>query len=214
MSLADRHSVGFGRILFDMALVVVSVLLALGLGNWREDREKAALTRNVLSVLAQEIESNRKAIDDALPYQDRMALAFREATERFQKTGEFRFPEEAIGKPAAVRFSRAAYDSALVSQVLPRIGVDTVLKLSALYAEQDAYADQLRNYASATLQTDFADGSRYLRLLSNEYAQLAETERRILPMLAAAGAAIERERGLSSSTPPTAPAPAPSGTTP
>lgn len=194
MSLGDRHSTGLGRVLFDMALVVISVLLALGLGNWREDREKAALTRNVLAVLAQEIESNRSAIEAALPYQDRMSLAFREATERFQKSGEFRFPEEAIGKQAAVRFSRAAYDSALVSQVLPRISVETVLKLSALYAEQEAYADQLRNYASATIQTDFADGTRYLRLLSNEYAQLAETERRILPMLDAAGAAIACER--------------------
>jgi type II secretory pathway pseudopilin PulG len=195
MTIGDRHSIGFGRILFDMALVIVSVLLALALGNWREDREKATLTRNVLAVLAQEIATNRKAIDDMLDYQDRMTAAFRDANLQFQKTQEFRFPEEARGRSAAVRFSRAAYDSALTSQVLPRIGIDTVLKLSAVYAEQDAYADQLRTYANATIQTDFSDGSRYLRLLSNEYAQLAESERRLQPMLAAAAEAIASERG-------------------
>lgn len=193
MSIGDRHSVGPGRIAFDMALVIVSVLLALALGNWREDREKAQLTRNVLAALAKEIDANRAAINAALDYQDRMTIAFRESNELFQKTREFRFPEEARGRQAAVRFSRAAYDSALVSQVLPRIGVDTVLTLSALYSEQDAYADQLRNYASATIQTDFSDGTRYLRLLSNEYAQLAETERRILPLLDTASAAVACE---------------------
>jgi type II secretory pathway pseudopilin PulG len=195
MNIGDRHSIGLGRIVFDMVLVIISVLLALALGNWREDHEKAQLTRNVLAALAEEIDANRRGINEALDYQDRMTIAFRDSNLLYQKTGEFRFPDEAKGRQPSVRFSRAAYDSALVSQVLPRIGVDSLLKLSALYAEQDAYADQLRNYASATILTDFSDGARYLRLLSNEYAGLAETERRILPMLDAAGTAIACERG-------------------
>lgn len=186
---------GLGRSLFEMALVVISVLLALTVENWREDREKAALTQSVLSALAQELEANRAAIDEALPFQDRNSQAFREALTRYEASKEFVFPEEARSRSAAVRFSSAAYESAVIAQVLPRIKVDTLLKLSRVYAEQDAYADLLRNYASATLQVDFADGARYFRLLSNEYAQLAEAERRILPLVEAARAAVAEELG-------------------
>ena len=202
-----RHRRALGRSLFEMLLVVISVLLALTLDNWREDREKAALTQSVLAALAQEIDANRGAINAALDYQDRMAIAFREAYEVFEKSGEFRFPDDARTRSAAVRFSRAAYDSAVIAQVLPRIGIDTVLKLSALYAEQSAYEDLLRTYASATIQTDFANGSRYLRLRSNQYAELAEVERRMLPLLEAADAAVARER-----TADAAPNPAPAAT--
>lgn len=203
----SRHRRALGRSLFEMLLVVISVLLALTLDNWREDREKAALTQSVLAALAQEIDANRGAINAALDYQDRMAIAFREAYEVFEKSGEFRFPDDARNRSAAVRFSRAAYDSAVIAQVLPRIGIDTVLKLSALYAEQSAYDDLLRTYASATIQTDFANGSRYLRLRSNQYAELADVERRMLPLLEAAQVAVARERTTGA-----APAPAPAAT--
>lgn len=196
MKLADRHSVGAGRIAFDMGLVVVSVLLALALGNWREDHEKRALTHKVLVALSEEIDANREAINKMLDYQDRMAAAFRESSLLYQKTGEFRFPEEAKARTAVIRFSRAAYDSALVTQVLTGVSVDTLLKLSALYGAQDAYYDLQRTYAGATVQTDFNDGARYLRLLSNEYVQLAESERRMLPALDAAASVVRREAGL------------------
>ena len=184
---------GLGRSLFEMALVVISVLLALTVDNWREDREKSALTLSVLSTLAQELDANRAAIDEALPFQDRSSQAFRDALTRYEASKEFVFPEEARSRSAAVRFSSAAYQSAVIAQVLPRIKVDTLLKLSRVYAEQDAYADLLRGYANATLQVDFADGARYFRLLSNEYAQLAEAERRILPLAEAARAAVAQE---------------------
>jgi type II secretory pathway pseudopilin PulG len=193
MSIGDRHSASRGRIVFDMVLVVVSVLMGLALGNWRDDQERAKLKTRVLESLSREIAANRTAIDSALDYQDRMTKAFREANELYQSTREFRYPEEAKGRKAAVRFSRAAYDSAIVSQVLPRIEVDTLLKLSALYGEQDAYADAVRNYAMATLQVDFSDGSRYFRLLSNEYAQLAQSERELQPLLTEADAAVQAE---------------------
>eukprot|EP01034_Spumella_vulgaris_P044924 gene44924-55915_t len=178
-----------------MALVVVSVLLALTVDNWREDREKATLTRSVLSALAQELDANRAAINEILPYQDRSSTAFRAALERYQAKKEFEFPEEARSRSAAIRFSSAAYQSAVIAQVLPRIQVDTLLKLSRVYAEQDAYADLLRNYANATLQVDYSDGARYFQMLSNEYAQLADAERRILPLLDAASAAVAQELG-------------------
>lgn len=186
---------GYGRSLFEMALVIVSVLLALTVENWREDREKSALTQSVLSALAQELDANRAAIDEALPFQDRNALAFRDALARYEASKEFVFPEEARSRSAVVRFSSAAYESAVIAQVLPRIKVDTLLMLSRVYAEQDAYADLIRGYANATLQVDFADGARYFRLLSNEYAQLAEAERRILPLLEAARTAVAAELG-------------------
>ncbi len=192
-SARNERRGGLGRSLFEMALVVISVLLALTVDNWREDREKATLTASVLGALAQELAANRAAIDEALPFQDRSSQAFRDALERYEATKEFVFPEEARSRSAAVRFSSAAYESAVIAQVLPRIKVDTLLKLSRVYAEQDAYADLQRNYASATLQVDFADGARYFRLLSNEYAQLAEAERRIAPLIDAAREAVAQE---------------------
>ncbi len=193
--IAAPRRLGLGRVAFDMLMVIGSVLLALALDDWRDNREKRALTQNVLIALEQEIKANATAIDEALAYQDAMAIAFRESSQTFQKTGEFIFPDAARQRSAAVRFSRAAYDSALVSQVLPRLQVPTLLTLSALYDEQDNYADLLRTYAAATIQTSFNDGERYLRLRSNQYAELAEAERRLQPMLRAASEAVSAEVG-------------------
>lgn len=193
MSIGDRHSSSRGRVLFDMALVIVSVLMGLALGNWRDDQERARLKTRVLEALTQEIAANRKAIESVVEFQEQMAVRFKEANERLRKTGEFRYPEEARSRKPSVRFSHAAYDSAVVSQVLPRIEVDTLLKLSALYNEQAAYADLARNYATAALQVDFSDGLRFFQLLSFQYGQLAEAEREIQPLLTAAETAVRAE---------------------
>lgn len=182
------------RLVFDVLLVVVSVLLGMALGDWRDSRERAALQAKVLVALGEELAANRKAIDEAIPRQQRLSDAFQQALVRYTDKREFVFPEEAREQRAGLRFSRAAYDSAAIAQVLPRLQVSTLLALSGFYAEIDFYNDLLRTYASATAQTDFNDGARYLRLLSNEYAQLAEAEARMRTLLDAASAAVAAER--------------------
>ena len=51
-AVAPRR-LGLGRVAFDMLMVIGSVLLALALDDWRDNREKRALTQNVLIALVQ-----------------------------------------------------------------------------------------------------------------------------------------------------------------
>ena len=52
----------------ESALIVVSILVALGLDEWREKREDAELVRNALATFLIEIDQNRLRVEDASPF--------------------------------------------------------------------------------------------------------------------------------------------------
>ena len=60
------------RLLFESALIVFSILLALAVSEWRDERETRRTVETALETVRQEIERNREAVASSLPYHREM----------------------------------------------------------------------------------------------------------------------------------------------
>jgi hypothetical protein len=63
-------SVWLPQVLFESALIVVSILVALGLDEWRENRQNAEVIRHALSTFLNEVEQNQARIEDSAPFNE------------------------------------------------------------------------------------------------------------------------------------------------
>jgi hypothetical protein len=127
------------RIVLDSLLIVVSVLLAFGLNEWRMHRADATLTRNVIDGLHREIESNLALLERMQPLHAGLA----EALARVD-------PADVQGRPAFAIISEqridggtlinppaeAAWETALSTGALRLLDYETVAILSRIYLGQ------------------------------------------------------------------------------
>ena len=56
------------RVLFESALITVSILLALGLDEWRENQQDQETMEHAMSNFLREIRQNKARVDDAAPF--------------------------------------------------------------------------------------------------------------------------------------------------
>ena len=56
------------RVLFESALITMSILLALGLDEWRENRQDIETVEQAMSNFVSEIRQNKSRVDDAAPF--------------------------------------------------------------------------------------------------------------------------------------------------
>jgi len=186
----ERH--GLSRLLFEMLLLVASVLLAFAVNDWSNARERQKLALRVLEDLQREISLNQHAISDALGYHEQMSKSLHAAREQLAAGGAWDYPPEFEGLHE-ILFQRAAFDSAMLSQTLPHLSVNTLAAVSALYTQQDQYTQNLHLYAAATLQSDNKDALRDLRLTENCLKQMARDERQLMPLMQTALSAVNAE---------------------
>lgn len=187
---AERH--GWQRLVFEVALLVASAMLALAVNDWNNERERQRLAHRVLVELQTEVAQNREAIDGVLGYHEKMRERFHDSRQALARGEAWEYPAEFEGLNQ-ILFQRAAYDSALLSQTLPHLDSGTLSALSALYTQQEEYTQNLRLYAAATLQTDDKDSRRDLRLTENCFRSMASGEKRLALLLDKAAHAIADE---------------------
>ncbi|MCH8073306.1 MAG: hypothetical protein IIA09_15300, partial [Proteobacteria bacterium] len=65
---AKATAVWLPRVLVESALIVLSILVALGLDEWREDRQDEETVQLALSNFASELRQNQARVDDAAPF--------------------------------------------------------------------------------------------------------------------------------------------------
>jgi hypothetical protein len=186
----ERH--GWKRLVFEMFLLVASAMLALGVNDWNNERERKQLAHRVMEELKVEVAQNRQSIDATLSYHEAMSKGFQATLDAMAKGEPWEYPAGFEGLDQNL-FQRAAYDSALLSQTLPHLRPVTLSALSALYTQQEEYTQNLRLYAAATLQSDEKDSRRDLRLTENCFKQMAASERRLVSLMDRAAAAIDAE---------------------
>ena len=61
-------SVWLPRVLFESALITVSILLALALDEWRDEKQNMETVGHAMSNFLREIKQNKERIEDAAPF--------------------------------------------------------------------------------------------------------------------------------------------------
>jgi hypothetical protein len=184
------------RVLLESLLIVFSVMLALAVDQWRDNRSRAARARLALDAIINELESNREAIDRAAAFHEEIAGKLK----AIAASGELPSREVAFGgifQPA--NLIATAWTSARDTGAAEQWPYDLVLRISRVYERQasynelrrnvtsDIYVDMRRRGAEAvlregyagfiTLASDFANRERALRSQCDELLALLRAER-------------------------------------
>lgn len=135
---SKANAVWLPQVMFESALIVVSILVALGLDEWRQKREDAELVLNSLSTFLIEIQQNRIRVDDAAPFD----LGLRQVLQSHYRDNDIDTVDEFVSmvesySPAALQST--AWDTALATGSLAKMDYTLVTALSLTYGLQSRY---------------------------------------------------------------------------
>ena len=131
-------SVWLPRVLFESALIVVSILVALGLDEWRDKRQDEEVIRHALSSFMSEIRQNKARVEDAAPFNQglRNVLSRHYVDDDISSVDEFVTMVESY---SPVVLQSTAWDTALATGSLAKMNYNLVSALSLTYSLQNRY---------------------------------------------------------------------------
>jgi hypothetical protein len=173
-------SVWLPRVIFESALITVSILLALGLDEWRETRQTEDTIRQALSNFLSEISQNKARVDDAAPFNKGLhdVIEQRAASGEITSTSQF---ISIMDSYSPVVLQSTAWETALATGSLADMDYSLVSALSLTYGLQSRY-EQTNREANArltspqTVSTDTLDLAIYNSLQYLEDVTAMETE--------------------------------------
>lgn len=182
-----RLPVWLPKALFESALIVLSVLLALGMDEWRDGRARQRRVREAVAAVQAELRENRRLVQEAGTYHSALADTFAVlAASGAARPDPGVFPQGLLA-PASVL--RNAWESAEASGATNEMPYAMVLQLSRVYARQAEYEALARALLEGTynqlardgpdallgrythfiaLERDFAGRERQLAILYNQ----------------------------------------------
>jgi len=173
-------SVWLPRVIFESALITVSILLALGLDEWRENREVENTIRQAMSNFLSEIRQNKARVDDAAPFNK----GLHDVIDQRDKQGDIRTMSDFIGimdSYSPVVLQSTAWETALATGSLAKMDYGLVSALSLTYGLQSRYEQANRGSVSRltspqVLSPDTLDLAIYNSLHYLEDVTSMETE--------------------------------------
>ncbi len=154
------------RAVFESLLVVFSLILALGLTNWAEDRETAERVREARAYLVAEIAANRAVLvgDQYLPHHRRLNSLFSEASNAERPTQQQAMPAfEALFETGihVAPLRDAVWRSASSSGLTAKMPLTEVFLLSDIYRQQEQLGRMSETFVAGTpaLLTGLENGS-------------------------------------------------------
>ena len=157
------------RALFESALIIVSIVVALGVNEWRDKRELEAQGREARKAFAQEIQANREMLlaeKSGLPYHRRLLERYRDVSGRPNFTAADLDPiyNEFGGGVNMLRLREAVWRSLSGSDVLRKLKQQDVFLLARIYRQQEEIDDFNRAMYTAWRQINAdAEGPGYIK---------------------------------------------------
>jgi hypothetical protein len=173
-------SVWLPRVVFESALITVSILLALGLDEWRENRETEATIRQAMSNFLSEIRQNKSRVDDAAPFNQGLHDVIQQRYDHgdIQTLSDF---ISIMDSYSPVVLQSTAWETALATGSLAKMDYGLVSALSLTYGLQSRYEQTNRGAISRltgpqVLSKDTLDLAIYNSLQYLETVTSMETE--------------------------------------
>ena len=132
------------RVLFESFLIVISILVALALDEWRDQRADDETVRQSLQNFVSEIRQNRARVEDAAPFNQglRNVMEMHYRQEDISTVDEF---VNMIESYSPVVLQSTAWETALATGSLAKMDYELVAALSLTYSLQNRYQLATRN---------------------------------------------------------------------
>jgi len=135
---AKTTAVWLPRVLFESTLIVLSILVALGLDEWRGDRQDEETVQLALSNFASELLQNQARIEDTAPFNQGLRSVLRNRYEHGDIGSVDDFVNMVESYTPAVLQS-TAWETALATGSLAKMKYNLVSALSLTYSLQNRY---------------------------------------------------------------------------
>ena len=130
--------------MFESMLIVVSILFALYLDEWRDDRQDAENIEDALAYFVSEIQQNRARVEDAAPFNQglRHVLSRRQEVRAIESVATFVNIFESYNP---VVLQSTAWETAIATGALAKMDYKLVSALSLTYSLQNRYQQVSQN---------------------------------------------------------------------
>ena len=174
-------SIWLPQVLFESALIVVSILVALGLDEWRENRQDAEVIRHALTTFLNEVQQNKARVEDAAPFNEGLLNVMHShyLEDDIESVDDFVSMLESYS-PAVLQST--AWETALATGSLAKMDYNLVAALSLTYSLQNRYQQANRsgiteltspqNLAEGRLKLSVYNSVRYLDNITGMEAEL------------------------------------------
>ena len=125
-------------------LIVFGVVVGLALNEWRQDLADAERTDRVLAALADEVASNRAAVEPALAYYGEMYLGAQAILEARGPNAAFDMAEAEgyVGDPVPT-LTAGTYNAATATGALLDVDIGLLAAVSSAYSSQASFEEAL-----------------------------------------------------------------------
>lgn len=126
------HRQGIGGLVLEGAMIVFSILLALGLENWNEHRKEAARCRTALALVRKEITRNRQEVDGILEKHGARIKGLVKAAEVYE--GKRKGPAVVEVELEFPVHRSTVFDAAMAGRTLNPLNYETLLPVMEAYS--------------------------------------------------------------------------------
>jgi len=144
---SNATAVWLPRVIFESALITLSILLALGLDEWRDDRQDQEMIEQALSNFLSEVRQNKARVDDAAPFN----IGLRNVLRSRYENGDIKSIAEFVAvveSYSPVVLQSTAWETALATGSLAKMEYSLVAALSLTYGMQDRYQQTISDRMS------------------------------------------------------------------
>lgn len=174
-------SIWLSRVLFESALITISIVAALALDEWRENRQDQQMVEQALDNFLLEVRQNRERVEDTAPFN----IGLRNVLERRHVEGGIESVSEFVSIVESYSpniLQNTAWETALATGALAEMEYDMVSALSLTYSMQARYQQAVRtgtaeltspqNLTGGNLELAVYNSIRYLNELTRMEAEL------------------------------------------
>lgn len=162
------------RVSVESLLIVLSILLALAVDEWREGRSNEELARQSLQIFAQEIVQNLAVMEDAVPYHMGLQQVVAEMAADAGRVVEVHSIVEGL-QPTVLQ--NTAWEAALATNAFRHMDVNTVSKLSRMYGMQQRFHDETTVRRPEIFVTNATTDAQQLEQMEHALRYLTEVVR-------------------------------------
>ncbi len=132
------------RVLAESVLIVLSILVALYLDEWRDDQQDAENIEHALANFVSEIQQNRARVEDVAPFNKGLqhVLSRRQEVRAIESVAMF---VNIIESYSPVVLQSTAWETAIATGALAKMDYNLVSALSLTYSMQNRYQQVSRS---------------------------------------------------------------------
>ena len=183
------------RVLVESALIVFSVLVALAVDQWRDERGTRVRAREAIAAITSELQANRAAASRSRSFHQEAHRALKEIASQKRLPSVEEMTRGNVFQPATIL--QTAWTTARDTGALQPVPFEVLLKLSLVYEAQQSYArladaivddfytDVRRRGIDAVVREGFAGFTLLTADFSGREQRLVERYDETLAMLAA-----------------------------